>query len=170
MVALVIAAKVIPESRVRATGRFDLLGAAWLSAVLVAFLLPISKSSTWGWAAPLPLALFAASGVGAVGWAQYVRRTPDPVVDLSVMRRRPVMLANLAGLFLGFAMFNNFFGSITLLQLPDTVEHGFGIDLVVAGLVMVPGALAMVAMSPVSSTGVFLPLLSQALARHVWGW
>jgi MFS family permease len=52
---------------------------------------------------------------------------------------------------LGFGMLANFFVSISILQLSDAVPHGGGASIVVAGLALLPGALAMVAMSPVSA-------------------
>lgn len=146
-----LAVAFVPESPIRTPSPFDLLGAIWLSAVLVAFLLPISKASTWGWVGRLPTGLFAAGVFGGITWFHYERRHPAPVVDVAVMRRRPVMLANLAGLTLGFGMFANFFLSISILQLSDTADHGFGASILVAGLVLLPGALVMVATSPLSA-------------------
>jgi MFS family permease len=151
VLGLVVAVVLLPESPIRTPGRFDVVGAVWLSAVLVLFLVPISKAPSWGWIGGLPTTLFSLSLVGGVVWFFYERRCGYPVVDVTVMRRRPVMLANIAGAMLGFAMFVNFFATITILQLPDTVPHGFGTKIVVAGLVLLPGALAMVAMSPVSA-------------------
>lgn len=151
VVALVAAVLIVPESPVRSPGRFDALGGLWLSVVLVAVLLPLSKGPTWGWTSRLSLASFAVAALGGYGWLRYVQRHPEPVVDIGVMRRRPVLLANAAGLLLGFSMFTNFFGAVSLLQLPDTVDHGFGVAIAVAGWVMLPGALAMGVMSPVSA-------------------
>src|SRR5207253_8849622 len=102
----------------------DVRGAALLSVVLVLLLLPISKAPTWGLAKPLPLAMFGLAAVGAVAWLRYERRCDSPVVDVEVMRRRPVMLANIAGTALGFGMFANFFVTISILQLSDVVSHG----------------------------------------------
>lgn len=150
-VAFVGALFVLPSREGRAEGHFDLLGGLWLSAVLIAFLLPISKAASWGWTGRLSLTSFTLAAVGGIGWVRYALESNAPVVDLRLMRRRPVLMANLAGLALGFAMFSNFFGSIVQLQLPDTVDHGFGLSIVAAGLVMTPGALAMVFMSPVSA-------------------
>lgn len=151
VVGFALAVAFVPESPIRTPSRFDLIGALWLSGVLVAFLLPVSKAPTWGWVGGLPNTLFALAVVGGVAWFRYERRRPSPVVDVAVMRRRPVMLVNLAGLALGFAMFANFYLSISILQLPDAVDHGFGESILVAGLVLLPGALVMVATSPLSA-------------------
>jgi MFS family permease len=151
IVGLVAAAVIVPESPIRAPSAFDFKGAVLLSGVLVLVLLPLTKAPTWGFAQPLPLTMFGVAALGAVTWYRYEQRQASPLVDVAVMRRRPVMLANVAGLTVGFAMFANFFISISILQLPAFVPHGFGASIMVAGLVLLPGALAMVAMSPVSA-------------------
>ena len=48
-------------------------------------------------------------------------------------------------------MFSNMYASLVLLQTPETVAHGFGASIVVAGLVMAPGAIAMMLTSPLSA-------------------
>lgn len=67
------------------------------------------------------------------------------------MRQRPLLIVNGVGLLLGFAMFCNMYAPLVLLQMPDTVEHGFGLSIVQAGLLMAPGSIAMMATSPLSA-------------------
>ncbi|XAS74200.1 hypothetical protein VUN82_10430 [Micrococcaceae bacterium Sec5.1] len=43
---------VVPESRNRVSGRFDLVGALGLTLGLVALLLAISRGAEWGWGMP----------------------------------------------------------------------------------------------------------------------
>jgi MFS family permease len=151
LIALVLVVVVLPDVTERSRQRFDVVGAVWLSVCLVCLLLPLSKASDWGWGRPLPLALYAAGFLGLAGWYRYELRPERPLVDVRLMRERPLMIVNGAGLLMGFAMFSNMYGSIALLQTPDTVAHGFGTSVVFAGMVMLPGALAMMATSPVSA-------------------
>ena len=51
----------VPESRVRTGGHFDLVGAAGLSAALVCLLLAISNGAAWGWTSARTAGLFAAA-------------------------------------------------------------------------------------------------------------
>src|SRR5690606_35592559 len=66
--ALVLVVVVLPDTGERSPGRFDVAGAMWLSACLVALLLPLSKAPDWGWVRPLPLALYALGFAGLAGW------------------------------------------------------------------------------------------------------
>jgi MFS family permease len=151
VVALLATIVVLPDVAERAKHRFDVIGAVWLSLCLVAILLPLSKSSSWGWLQPLPLSMYVAGFAGLVGWFRYELRPDRPLVDVQLMSERSLLLVNAAGLMMGFAMFSNQYGSIALLQTPKTVDHGFGASVVVAGLVMLPGAFAMMATSPLSA-------------------
>jgi MFS family permease len=151
LIGLAVAAIVLPDLSTRERARFDVVGALWLSACLIAILLPLSKSASWGWLQPLPIGMYVAGFAGLAGWYRYEHHPPRPLVDVRLMRERPLMLVNTAGVLLGFAMFNNLYTSIALLQIPKTVPHGFGTSVVVAGLVMLPGALTMMVMSPVSA-------------------
>jgi MFS family permease len=149
--AIVLVAVFIPDDTARSGQPFDLVGAVWLSACLVGILLPLSKAASWGWARPLPLAMYAFGFTGLVGWYFYEQRPVRSLVDVRLMGERPMMLVNGAGLLLGFSMFSNMYASLVLLQTPETVAHGFGASIVVAGLVMAPGAIAMMLTSPLSA-------------------
>jgi MFS family permease len=61
--ATVLVVALVPESAVRSGGRFDLVGAAGLSAGLVGLLLAISKGGDWGWTTGRTTVLFAVAAV-----------------------------------------------------------------------------------------------------------
>lgn len=151
LVGLVLAILVLPDVDKREQSRFDVVGAVWLSVCLIAILLPLSKSASWGWLQPRPLILYAVGFAGMIGWYRYEHRPSRPLVDVVLMSERPLLLVNGAGLLLGFAMFSNMYASLALLQTPDSVPHGFGTSVVTAGLVMFPGALVMMLTSPLSA-------------------
>jgi MFS family permease len=151
VLGLVAAWKLLPEVPTRQKSPFDLVGAVWLSAVLVAMLLPLSKIAGWGIAKPLPLGMFVGGLVAGVLWYRYEFRSSHPLVDVRLMRTRPLLLANTAGLLLGFGMFSNLYTSIVLMQTSTATPYGFGLSVVRAGLVVLPGALAMMLTSPLSA-------------------
>ncbi len=140
----------VPDDRSHSGEPFDVIGALWLSVCLVSVLLPLSKSAQWGWTRPLPLIMYTVGGGGLVGWYFYERRPLRPLVDVRLMSERSLLLVNSTGLLLGFSMFANLYSALVLLQSPTTVPHGFGASIVLAGLVMSPGALAMMVTSPLS--------------------
>jgi len=148
---MVVTAKVIPAVAPGEREPFDVVGALLLSVVLVALLLPLSKSSSWGFLQPKPLACYAIGAVGLLAWFRYEQHPPVPLVNLHLMRQRPLLLTNIAGVLLGFGMFGNSFITLFLLQAPKDVSHGFDMSVMGAGLVMLPAAMAIMFMAPVSA-------------------
>ena len=151
VLCLVLVAAAVPESGVRAVGRFDLFGAVGLAVGLVSLLLGVVKGATWGWASPLTIGAFVTSVVVLVLWGAVQLRVRDPLVDLRVSARRPVLFTNLASIVAGFAMFGTSLVFPQLLQAPPETGYGLGLTMLEAGLVMAPGGLMMMVMSPLSA-------------------
>ncbi|MEN8585019.1 MFS transporter [Burkholderia sp. RS01] len=141
---------VVPESKVRTPGRFDYAGALVLSAALGSLLLAISKGGSWGWDSEPVLLLFLAAAVLLAAWVPYELKVGQPMVDLRTSARRPVLMTNIASLLIGFAMFANMLLTTQQLQLPTATGYGFQLNVITAGLCMVPSGLAMVVFAPVS--------------------
>jgi EmrB/QacA subfamily drug resistance transporter len=151
-VCLTLLWTVVPDSPVRAPGRFDGLGAVVLAAGLVCLLLAITKGASWGWGSATTLSLFAAGVVVLVVWGVYQLRTQHPLVDLRVSARRPVLFTNLASILVGFSLYSGSLVVPQLLQAPVATGYGLGQSLVATGLWMAPGGLVMMALSPVSAS------------------
>ncbi|MFB7496167.1 MFS transporter [Streptomyces sp. NPDC056161] len=151
LVAAVLVLSVVPESKVRTGGRFDLLGALGMAAGLVCLLLAISKGGDWGWTGGTTLGLFGAAVVVLLLWGLFELRSTQPLVDLRVTARRQVLVTNLASVAFGFSMFAMSLVLPQLLQLPAATGYGLGRSLLYAGLVMAPSGLVMMAVAPVSA-------------------
>jgi MFS family permease len=147
----VLVSTCVPESRTRARGRFDLVGAAGLSAALVCLLLAISKGAAWGWRSGVTLGLFGAAAVVLLLWGWWELRTASPLVDLRTTARRQVLLTNLTSAVFAFAMFAMSLVLPQILQLPVATGHGLGQSLLVTGLVLVPSGLVMLMIAPLSA-------------------
>ena len=150
-VLMVAVAVFVPESKVRAPGRFDYTGAILLSAGMTALLLAISKGGVWGWTSYPIIGLFAAAAVLFALWFPAELRIGQPLVDLRTSARRPVLLTNVAAVLVGFSMYANMLVTTQQLQLSPETGFGFGLSVLVAGLTMIPSGLAMVAAAPVSA-------------------
>lgn len=62
-----------------------------------------------------------------------------------------MLLTNVAALLIGFAFYANSLVTAQMVQEPKATGYGLGASLVVSGLCLLPGGLAMVALSPVSA-------------------
>ncbi|NBE56017.1 MFS transporter [Streptomyces boluensis] len=149
VVAIALTLAVVPESPLRAPGRFDLAGALGLSLGLVLLLLPITKGSDWGWGSGTTLTLFAAAVVVLVAWGVMELRREAPLVDLRTSARREVLLTNLASIMVGVAFYAISLVLPQLLQLPTATGYGLGQSMVVAGLCVAPLGLTMMLTAPV---------------------
>jgi EmrB/QacA subfamily drug resistance transporter len=140
----------VPESPVRVNARIDWLGAVLLSGALGALLLGVSEGNSWGWGSAGVLGLFGAAVVLTLVWGAWEWRTVDPLVDLRLMRRRPVLTTNLTALAIGFAMFGSFVLIPQLVQTPSSAGYGFGATVTASGLFLLPSSLVMLFAGPLS--------------------
>ncbi|MEU4667121.1 MFS transporter [Amycolatopsis sp. NPDC023774] len=141
----------VGESPVRTPAPFDYLGAFGLVVGLTCLLLPIVKGGEWGWGSAGTLATAAAAVVVLLAWGWYQLRRRDPLVDLRVSARRPVLFTNLASILVGFSMYAMALSFPQLLQAPSATGYGLGQTMVQAGLCLAPNGLVMMALSPVSA-------------------
>ncbi|MFG2969224.1 MULTISPECIES: MFS transporter [unclassified Streptomyces] len=150
-VAFALVLLIVPESKVRTGGRFDLAGALGLSAGLVALLLAVSKGATWGWTSGTTLGLGTAAVVILLAWGFWEMRSRQPLVDLRTTAKPQVLFTNLASIALGFSMFAMSLVLPQLLQLPEQTGYGLGKSMLTVGLVLAPQGLVMMAMSAASA-------------------
>ncbi|WP_232221758.1 MFS transporter [Nocardioides sp. J54] len=140
----------IPHVRDAVGGRFDAVGALGLSLGLVGLLVAVSKGNDWGWGSGRTLGLLLAGVLVLVAWGSYELRVTDPLCDLRVTVRRPVLLTNAAALAIGFGMMAQAIVVPRLMQAPEETGYGLGQTLLETGLWMAPGGLVMMAFSPIS--------------------
>ncbi|MGW0711642.1 MFS transporter [Streptomyces sp. NPDC002643] len=150
VVAAVAARFLLPESPVRTPGRVDFAGTVLLGAGITAPLIAISQAASWGWTSGPTLGLITVGPVVLVVFVLVERRTAEPLVDMTVLTHRPVLMTNVATLLIGFGMFGVFLLVPQLVQTPTASGYGFGGDATRAGLLMLPGCLMMLVTSPLS--------------------
>lgn len=127
---------------------FDGIGCVLLSIGLVAVLLAVTNGGRWGWGHPATLGSAAGGLVVLTVWWRWERRTTDPLVDLESAVEPRMALVQLASVLAGVAMFTNVLVMPVLLQRP---VDGPGHSVLVAGLCLVPGGLAMMLAAPLGS-------------------
>ena len=78
-------------------------------------------------------------------------RVNQPLIDLAVLRKPSVAATNLTGFLVGLAMFASFLIFPQFAQAPESTGYGFGLSVTVAGLVMMPTALAQLGAGPIAA-------------------
>jgi EmrB/QacA subfamily drug resistance transporter len=150
VVAIVATVKFVPESPIKAPARISWGAAALLSVGLAAVLLAVSEAVTWGWTSARTLGLIAAGLLVLALWVRVEFASPEPLVDMRIMRLRGVWTVNLAGFLLGFGMYGSFILLPQLVEQPESTGYGFGASVTAAGLFMLPSTLAMLLVGPMA--------------------
>ncbi|MDG9707044.1 MFS transporter [Streptomyces sp. DH10] len=138
ILALVVGARVLPESRSASTARLDLVGALLAASGILLVLLPIIQTETWGWTAG-SYALLAAGIILLTLFLAYERslagRGGEPVFDPALLRIR-AFAVGLSASVLFFGGIGSFF-----LTLSVYLQLGTGRTAWETGLVILPYAL-----------------------------
>ena len=137
---LILAARFMPADKPLAGAprpRLDLPGLALLAPGVAAVILGLSNAgSADGFAHPdvlVPLAIGIALTAAFAGYAlRLARRHGQPLVDLSVLYRRPVAAASAVLFFSGFSLYG------AMLLLPLYYQEVRGASALTAGLMLVP--------------------------------
>jgi predicted MFS family arabinose efflux permease len=130
-----------------------------LSAWLITLLVAASESPLWGWASPQVVVLLVATAVLAPAWLGAERRAVTPLIDLDLMRRRPVWTNNLVALLVGVAMYGVFAFLPQFVETPASSGYGFGASVTQSGLILLPSTVTMFAVG----------IYSGPLARRIGG-
>jgi MFS family permease len=142
ILVIAIVVLIVPSRPRSTTGSIDWLGAAGLAAGLSAILLAITQGHSWGWTSPKTLGCGACGVVLLVGWWLWERRANQPLVSIEMLSRRPIMLTNLATIFVGMGLYFAFLGLTQFVQIPhQAAGYGFGATVLEASVVyLLPGA------------------------------
>jgi MFS family permease len=103
----------------------------------------------------------------AVVWVLVEMRIENPLVEIRVLRRRPVLMTNITAVLVGFAMFASFLLIPQLAQTPERFGYGFSATVTGAGLLMLPSTMVMLFAGPLAgklaATSPRLPLVLGSL-------
>ncbi len=124
--------------------RFDWLGAFLSSSALLALLLGISNAHRAGWTSPPILAAVCLFGVLLATFVWWELRYSSPMLELRLFRRRNFFL----GVTANYLMFMG--SSAVLFMTPFYLQNVLGYKPSEAGLAVVPGAMCMAILGPLS--------------------
>jgi predicted MFS family arabinose efflux permease len=150
----------VPQAPPGRSAALDVPGAALLGGGLTALLLAISQTAVWIERPALAGALLAVAAVLFGAWVRRERRCAAPLVDLALLRNPAVAGASVVMLLGGVGMYLLLTLVTRYVQTPASAGYGFGVDVFVAGLVLVPfSALGFVGGKLVVTTGSSQPLV-----------
>lgn len=136
--AMAIVVVFVPRPPATPSRRFDLLGAVALSVFVVGFVVVLSEGDAWGWSSTKVLATLVACALLLAGWILHERRVESPLVDLGQVRIRSVLMADVAGFLISLSMYLFLPVIVEFVQIPTTSGYGFGVSILVSGLLLVP--------------------------------
>ncbi|MFE8013912.1 MFS transporter [Streptomyces antibioticus] len=135
------------ESSVRVRARLDLPGAVLLGGGAAAVLVAVSFGPQWGWDSARTLLLGVLGLLMLAGWVLSGRRARQPLVDLAVLGRRPIVAAALvSGLVYGTSVVTA--SVLPIMSMTPRVAGGdYGLGLSATGFAQVasPNAVGVVA-------------------------
>jgi EmrB/QacA subfamily drug resistance transporter len=145
LLALLISFRFIPHDGGHpGTEKFDLRGAALFMAGLIALLLGLNQGESWGWTSPFILGLLLAAAVFLGTFLAVELRVPNPMLDLSLFRRR-IFSAAVASAILNYICVYSI-----LFLMPFYLLQGRLLSPAQAGLLLSAQPLVMAVAAPVS--------------------
>jgi EmrB/QacA subfamily drug resistance transporter len=147
LAATVLAYFFVPESPVRTPAKINWLAAALMGLGISTLLLAISEATSWGWASAKTLGLLGAGAVVCAGWVLWEVRSTVPLVDMRMMRRRPVWTTNLAATLIGGPSYALFVIVPQFVQEPRSSGYGLGASVLTSALFLLPFSVMMLVMS-----------------------
>lgn len=138
--AIIVVYRVVPAGPDELAPRlpFDYTGTALLGLGLGILLLGISEGPNWGWNAPLTIGAFVVAAVLLAAWVRVELRSGNPLINLRVLRKAQVLLANSTAIGLGAAMYIGLSISSLIAQAPASTGYGVALPVFWAGFVMFP--------------------------------
>ena len=155
--AVLLTPRLVAESRGEvANRRFDLPGAATVTAGLSALVYALVRAPTVGWGSPQTIGVLAVAAVMLIAFVVIERRSDAPLVPFAFFRNRNVTAANATMLAAGAALLGLFYFFSLYLQ------KVLGYSAITAGIAALPLAFGVIV-----AAGIASPLVARVGLRQV---
>lgn len=141
---------VVPEAPDRLPKRFDAFGAVLLTFWLTALTLLISQGAQWAWPSATSIFWAALGAVSFTVWVLWSLRNNDAVIDIRLAMRPTMLRINAASFLATFGMFANHLVTMQEARAPLETGYGLALPASLAGLVLLPFAVTMMVLTPVT--------------------
>ncbi len=146
IVLFVVITRFLPSGSPGTRAKVDFGTIVLLMAGISLVLLYLTEGPYQGWYSDFELAALSAGILLTVGFFVAEARRTNPLIQLSLLRIRNVLVANTVGILSGVGMFLLFFAITYYTQLP--APFGLGLDVLSAGLTIAPATIVMLAAGP----------------------
>lgn len=144
LIAIFAITVLLPESRDPAPPRADVVGGLLSTVGLVSFVYGVIAAPRSGWGDPIVLLALAAGVVLLGAFVRWELRTPEPMIDLNLFRRRRFLWGSVAATLASFILFG------LLFVVPQYLQFVAGFDALGTGLRLLPLIGGLVAGAPLS--------------------
>jgi EmrB/QacA subfamily drug resistance transporter len=146
LILFVLVAKMLKKDVPGVKSRVDFVGATILMSGIVLVLLYLTEAPSLGWLSYENIAFLIPGLILTFYFFVFESRRASPLIQLSLLKIRNVLIANLVGILTSLAMFLLFFAVVYYAQQPK--PYGLGLDIVSTGLTLAPATLVMLAIGP----------------------
>ncbi len=176
LIAIVPLLLFVPETKlIKQTTRIDYLGGLLFVPAVAAVIFGFGKGNDFGWLSAPTLGLIGGGFATLAFWFWYEARQEQPLIDVKLLARKEVALANACYGLLGLGMVQMPIVSMLLLQQPVAAGVGLGIAASVAGVLKIPTAIGSGIASPLSGWvsarfgGRWTVMLGASVGMAGWG-
>ena len=141
---LVLSSSPAEESDQRDFGRFDWVGAGLSAMALLVFLLVVSNGHRLGWSSPAVVVGTAVTVALVAGFVWWELRTPSPMLELRLFKRKLVAIGAAAAWLSFMGMSSSRF------MMPFYMQRVLELGPRDVGLLLIPPAICMVLLGPIS--------------------
>jgi MFS family permease len=128
-------------------GKADVPGAAILMAGIVLVLLYLTEAPNLGWLSLENIAFLIPGLILTVYFFVFENKRTSPLIHLSLLKIRNVLVANLVGIMSSLGMFLVFFAVVYYARYPQ--PYGLNLSVIDTGLTLAPATLVMLVVGPI---------------------